>query len=104
MVFQHGRSTEDIQRAHDLALKAVEIDPTNVTAKWLAAAAKDRYLMRLGKPQLYGTQFRTVDDKWEVYQVDPSVTDEERHKWNVPPIAEAHRRADEMNAPPTNAP
>ena len=37
--------------------------------------------------------------KWELYEVDPSVTDAERAKWNVPPIAEARKRAEEMNKP-----
>ncbi len=101
MVYQHGDSVEDFQRAHDLAAKAVELDPTNDTAKWLAAAAEDRYLMNLGKPQRYGTQFRKTNGKWELYQVDPSVTDEERARWGVPPLAEAKRRADEMNQPPS---
>lgn len=97
MVFQHGNEQADFQRAHDLAVRAAELDSTNDTAKWLAAAAKDRYLMNTGKPQLYGTQFRTLNGRWELYRVEPSITDEERAKWNVPPLAEARRRAAEMN-------
>ena len=97
MVYQHGHNPADFQRAHELAAKAVELDPSNDSAKWLGAAAKDRYLMNTGKPQLYGTQFRTVDGVWELYEVDPSVTDADRAQWNVPPLAEAQKRAETLN-------
>lgn len=76
----------------------MELDPLNSTARWLAAASKDRYLMTLGKPQLYGTQFKKVDGKWILWEVDPSVTDEERAKWGVPPLVEARKRAEELNS------
>jgi hypothetical protein len=99
MLFQHGHDVEDYRKAHELALKAVQLDPSNKHAKWLAAASKDRELMTLGKPQLYGTQFRSVEGgPWVLYPVDPSVTDDERAKWNVPPLAEAEQRAARMNA------
>ncbi len=97
MVYQHSDKTADYQRAHELAVKAVELDSSNVEAKWLAAATKDRFLMSSGKPQLYGTQFRKIDGVWKLHDVDPTVTDEERAKWGVPPLAEAKQRAVQMN-------
>jgi tetratricopeptide (TPR) repeat protein len=97
MVFQHGHEIQDFQLSHQLALKAVELDPNNRAARWLAAAAKDRELMNLGKPQLYGTQYRMKDGRMELYQVDPTITDEERAKWNVPPLEEAKRRAEALS-------
>jgi hypothetical protein len=97
MVFQHGEEVADFRLAHELAVKAAELDPANRQSRWLAAAAKDRELMTLGKPQLYGTQFRKVGDRWELYQTDPTVTDDERARWNVPPLAEAKQRAGRMN-------
>lgn len=100
MVFQHGDTDEEIARAHELSLKAAELDPAHPTARWLAAASKDRLLVRQGKPQLYGTQFRKVDGKWVLYEVDPSITDEEREKWDCPPIAEMRKRLEAMNARP----
>ncbi|HEX3554010.1 MAG TPA: hypothetical protein VIA62_12360 [Thermoanaerobaculia bacterium] len=99
MVLQHGEAPEDFGHAHQWCLKAVELDPDYPGARWLAAAAKDRYLMNLGKPQLYGTQFKR-DPKggpWYLWQVDPSVTDEERAKWDVPPLARAKARVDALN-------
>jgi hypothetical protein len=99
MVFQHGDADEEIAKAHELSLKAAELDPEHPAARWLAAASKDRLLMRQGKPQLYGTQFKkAADGKWVLHEVDPSVTDEERAKWDCPPLAEARKRAEAMNA------
>jgi hypothetical protein len=97
MVYQHGDTEEEIARAHELSLKAVELDPNHPVARWLAAASRDRLLMRQGKPQLYATQYTKVDGKWVLYQVDPSVTDEERAKWDCPPLAAAKKQAEELN-------
>jgi hypothetical protein len=106
MVFQHGGDVAAYRRAHELCLKAVELDPEHRQARWLAAASLDRELMHLGRPQKYGTQYRQrAGGPFELYQVDPTTTDEERARWNVPPLAEARRRAAEMGklAPPTPA-
>ncbi len=97
LVFQHSNETADYQTAHELAVKAAELDPDNGAAKWLAAAAKDRHLMSQGKPQLYGTQFKKIDGRWQLWEVDPNVTDQERARWNVPPLAAARQRAEAMN-------
>src|SRR5688572_5059066 len=97
MVFQHGSEVSDYDEAHRLAVKAVELDPANKSAKWLAAAAKDRSLMWQGKPQLYGTQFKKVDGRWILWEVDPSITDEERTRWNVPSLEEAKKKAETLN-------
>jgi hypothetical protein len=55
--------------------------------------------MKSGKPQLYGTQIqKDKDGPWYLWQVDPAVTDEERAKWDVPPLARARARAEALNA------
>ena len=88
MVFQHGRTPEDFQRAHELAVRAVELDSSNDRARWLAAAAKDRALVSRRLPQLYGTQYRHLPDgTMNLYPVDPTIGDDERRKWNVMPLA-----------------
>jgi hypothetical protein len=99
MVYQHGTTPRQAARAHELALKAVELDPNNDKARWLAAASEDRRLMYEKKPQRYGTQYTRKDGVWVLWDVEPSVTDEERARWNVPPLAEAMERAKRMNAP-----
>ncbi len=53
--------------------------------------------MLAGKPQKYGTQLVEDRGQWKVYDVDPAVTDEERAEWGLPPLAEAHARAAELN-------
>jgi hypothetical protein len=97
MIFQHGDSRRGLPLANKLARKSVELK--NPLAKWLVAATEDRQLMALGKPQRYGTQY-TTDDKGRtvLYEVDPKTTDEERARWNVPSLAEARSRAEQMNA------
>ena len=99
MVYQHGATIAEIKRANELALKAVAIDGKHERARWLAAASEDRALMYDKKPQKYGTQFQKQGDVWVLWEVDPTVTDEERAKWNVPPLAAAKARAVQMNTP-----
>ena len=97
MVYQHGSTIAEIKRANELALKAVAIDANHKRARWLAAASEDRALMYDKKPQKYGTQFQKQGDVWVLWEVDPATTDEERAKWDVPPLAEAKARAVQMN-------
>jgi hypothetical protein len=78
VLFHHGDSLEDIWQAHTLALKAVELGSHD--ARWLSAAAMDRWLIYSGKPQKYGTQF--------LWDVEPEITDDERAEWDVIPLAE----------------
>ncbi|MEP6601493.1 MAG: hypothetical protein ABJB49_06725 [Nitrospirota bacterium] len=70
MVFQHGDTPEDILFAHVLAVTA--LGKGNVGARWLAAASLDRYLHRLGQPQIFGTQFTNKDvSSKEGWTMDP---------------------------------
>lgn len=104
MIFQHGGTRESHWRAHELALRGVELDYE--PARWLAAAAYDRWLNDAGLPQRFGTQYRSEGARWILLPVDPSTTDEERARWNVPPLAEAQARAEEMtrrSPPPSGA-
>lgn len=89
LIFQHGESEEDFKKAHELAMKAVELGDDS--ARWLAAATLDRLLLTEGKAQKYGTQFKqNKKGKWELAQpIDPTVTDDERKEWNVPPLKDA---------------
>jgi hypothetical protein len=96
MVFQHGADRAHFLRAHRLARRAAELGSTR-PARWLAAAAYDRWLMAGGLPQKYGTQYRPAGGRWVLHEVDPTTTDEERARWDVPPLAEALRRADQMS-------
>jgi hypothetical protein len=65
----------------------------------LAAASQDRYLMNIGRPQRFGTQYRTdgPGTAWYLYQTDTGVTDELRKAFNVQPLDKARERVAEIN-------
>jgi hypothetical protein len=97
-VLSRGDTIEDIRATRELALKALELDPRHEGARYLAAQARDRELMFEKKPQMYGTQtVKNAAGVWELYTVDPLVTDEERDKWNVLPLVELKWKAAELN-------
>ncbi|WP_342380378.1 hypothetical protein NVS55_12350 [Myxococcus stipitatus] len=98
-IFHHGEGA-DFQRAHGLLLKSVELDPKDGLARVMAATAEDRVLMMQGKPQRYGTQRERVNGQWRLYAVDPSVTDAERAKWGLPPLAKTLEEVKAANATP----
>ena len=56
-ILQHGDTPDDFLLAHTFAVIAAARGRADAT--WIAAASLDRYLQRSGKPQIYGTQFRT---------------------------------------------
>jgi hypothetical protein len=86
LIFQHSANLVDIKKAYKFAKNAVEMG--DISARWLTAAALDRSLLMEGKAQKYGTQLKLNDEGiWELAQpIDPTVTDEDREKWNVPPL------------------
>jgi hypothetical protein len=56
--------------AHVLAVTA--LGKGNAGARWLAAASLDRYLHRLGQPQIFGTQFTNKDvTKMDGWTMEP---------------------------------
>lgn len=93
MVYQHGADSTSYRLAYEHARRAVEKDPEHAKAKWLSAAAWDRYLDELGRPQWYGTQYRCQDGVRRLLPVeDGRVTDAERVALGVPTLAEARAR------------
>ena len=66
-------------------------------ARWLAAATYDRWQMYQGKPQKYGTNYVYDGRRDRLWDVDPETTDEERAAWDVPPLAEQLRKAEEAS-------
>merc|ERR1712232_1332083 len=61
-----GGETWFYRAANFLSLEAVRLRPDNKQYRWLFAAAKDRLLRDLGKPQLFGIQTvtRRKDKEW----------------------------------------
>ncbi|MFC4293265.1 hypothetical protein ACFOWX_12645 [Sphingorhabdus arenilitoris] len=82
-IFQHGNTPEDYLRAHHLAVIAVSLGYKQ--ALWISAATLDRYLLNIGKKQIYGTQYRSVNDVNEQIEFDQAVvSDAERKMLSVP--------------------
>jgi hypothetical protein len=94
-IMNHGDTPEDARNAHRLALGASEMGYR--PARWLAAASFDRWQMYEGKQQKYGTNYIYDGRRDRLWDVDPATTDEERAAWDVPPLAEQHRKAEEAN-------
>ena len=93
MVYQHGADTTSYRLAHEHAQQAVEKDPSHAEAKWLSAAAWDRYLDESGRAQWYGTQYRCENGIRRLLPIDEGrVTDDERVALGVPTLAEARAR------------
>jgi len=57
-IFQHGDTPNDFLLAHALAMTAVSKGDGH--ANWIAAATLDRYLLHVGRPQVFGTQYQKV--------------------------------------------
>ena len=94
-IMNHGDKYDDAENAHKLALRSSELG--HRPARWLAAASYDRWQMYQGKPQKYGTNYIYDGIRDRLWDVDPATTDEERAAWDVPPIAEQLRKAEEAN-------
>ncbi|MBZ0321342.1 MAG: hypothetical protein K8L91_33315 [Anaerolineae bacterium] len=95
LIFQHGDALEEIAQAHQLAKQSADLGHTS--ARWLAAASLDRWLMYQGQPQKFGTQFVPDGKRHRLCDVDPSTTNAERARWDVPTLAEQLERAEELN-------
>jgi len=95
MLFQHGTRIIDSKKAISLAKKGVLLGSND--AKWLYAAT-GRLLVRQGKKQKFGTQYRKMEGgKWFLLPVDPKTTDKERAEYNVVPLKQAEAKAEKWN-------
>jgi len=94
-IMNHGDTVDDARNAHSFAFRSSELGYR--PARWLAAASYDRWQMYQGKPQKYGTNYVYDGREDRLWDVDPATTDEERANWDVPPLAEQLRKAQEAN-------
>lgn len=99
-VFQHGETAADFLKGHTLAVIAAARGKAE--AVWIAAATLDRYLQRIGQPQVYGTQFQRVPGQaWtqEPYQRD-LLSDALRQATNVPTLTDQARQLEDYRHRP----
>lgn len=93
ILFMHGDCPEDFWQAYQLGLKSVGLN-YNVAKKY-TAAAYDKWLMYQGRPQKYGLQYVPDGTRLRVWDIDPETTDEERAEWDVPPLQQLYKIAEE---------
>ncbi|HAZ08127.1 MAG TPA: hypothetical protein DCZ01_06310 [Elusimicrobia bacterium] len=90
VIFLHGAAPNDFLTAHRLAAMAALNG--HRSARWLLAASLDRFLMSIGLPQVYGTQFERNEEE-NRYQLrlpidDASVLHFEKRFFDVPSVIE----------------
>lgn len=97
-LFQHGDCPQHYELANLLAQQAMRRGYP--AAGWLYAATFDRWMLSLGRPQKYGTQFVTEPEGCVVKLApyDPATTDAERTRLGAPALAVALRQADKLSA------
>jgi hypothetical protein len=97
LVLQHGEVAEDYLLAHEFCVAAMMLGKNEIESSSLGAAAEDRFLMTIGRPQRFGTQYRSEGDgALQLYRVEDGVTDELRKVMAVPRLSEAKARAAEF--------
>lgn len=90
VIFLHGSDPKDFLTGHRLAsLAAIN---GHRGSRWLMASSLDRFLMAVGLPQVYGTQFEFSDEDGK-YQLrlpldDANILAFEKKFFNVPPVVE----------------
>lgn len=90
VLFLHGSEPKEFLSAHRLA--TIAAINGHRPSRWLAAATLDRFLMSIGLPQTYGTQFEHSDED-NTYQLrlpidDTTVLHFEKRFFGVPPVVE----------------
>jgi hypothetical protein len=97
MVLQHAAEPEDYLLAHEFCVVALSLGERD--ARWLSAATEDRFLMGIGRPQRFGTQYRSAgpNQPYKLHKVDSGVTDGLRRALGVPTLDEARAREAKMN-------
>jgi hypothetical protein len=99
-VFQHGTTAEDYLLAHTLAMVAVSKGEPK--ALWIASATLDRYLIKIGQKQIYGTQYALNDANGGTWGQEPYdralVSDALRRELRVPDQAKQLKQLEAFRA------
>jgi hypothetical protein len=93
LILQHSSEADDYLLAHEMSVAAVA--QGHKEARWLVAASEDRFLMKIGRKQRFGTQYEPADEpgKYRLAPTEPQVTDELRAVLGTPSLAEAKATA-----------
>ena len=98
-IFQHSDNADDYLLAHTLAMVAVA--KGSDSALWIVAATLDRYLNKIGQPQIYGTQFHKTPDTPMTQEPYDRVliSDALRQQLGVPKQAAQQKQLEQFTAP-----
>jgi hypothetical protein len=103
-VFQHGDSADDCLLAHVLAMAAMTLGRND--ASWIATATLDRYLQRIDRSQIFGTQYvgmtgnQMTQGKYDTALIPDSL----RGLLRVPTVGQQQEQLKRLNAAPPATP
>ncbi|HEX4048279.1 MAG TPA: hypothetical protein VH309_10620 [Elusimicrobiota bacterium] len=96
LVFQHGTDPEHYLQTYIWAAHAVALGDED--AQWLISRGIDRYLMHIGRKQLYATQSFGTDGGCScLWPVEKTSTDDDRRLIGAPTVAEQLKEIDGEN-------
>jgi len=97
LILQHSSEADDYLLAHEMSVAAVA--QGHKEARWLAAASEDRFLMKIGRKQRFGTQYEPADEpgRYRLAPTEPQVTDELRTVLGTASLAEAKATANRFD-------
>ncbi len=97
MIFHHGPSIKDSMKAVKFSETSHELGYKKALPFY--ATCLDRLLIKKGKKQKFGTQYRRKDDQseWRLLPVDSNTTDDERKKYKIAPFKKLIRNVEKLN-------
>lgn len=98
MIFHHGYSIKDSNEAVKYSKISYELGYKKALSFY--ATCLDRLLIKTGKKQKFGTQYRKKDakSKWKLLPVDPLTTDEKRKKYNISTLKKLLDNIEKLNS------
>ncbi len=96
LIMHHGNEISHLKTAMALSKRAVELGSKQIGSKQMVCATEDRYLLRTGQPQVWGTQFLHMREKVTIESFAGNhKTDAERAECNLLPLREYIKRVNE---------
>lgn len=98
LVYQHGETTEDFLRSYNWSKKGIALGDSS--QKSMMAASLDRYLVKSGIKQLFGTQATKASGSacWCLEPFEEKFTDTKRLEYTGKRIKDQHFWVNQLNA------
>lgn len=98
MIFKSGNDSINYLKTITLMKEAIKLDST--VNKLPLAEITDRYLLSIGEPQIYGTQFykEAYNKPWVIAKIDTTkITDKERVQFGIETLEQLGDKVKHMN-------